>query len=86
MVNNYFSNIENKNYFFDDYQKKGDFYFMSDKNKYTENQVHIKSWEAMPDLIKLLGANVVNANINSNINFFPKVSWDILKKNFDGSK
>ena len=69
----------NQNYFFDGYQKKGDFYFMANKDTYTENYIHIKSWEFIPDAMKKYNCKIINANPESKLPFFPKCTWNEAK-------
>lgn len=73
---------KNENYFFDDYQKKDDFYYMADKKKYSENQIHILSWEFIPNALENFHTTVINANPKSNINIFPKIAWEDVKTLF----
>lgn len=71
----------NDNYFFDGYQQKGDFYYMTDKARLTETQMHIKSWEFLPDVIDEIGdIKIINANPDSKIELFPKIPWSDAKK------
>jgi len=69
----------NANYFFDGYQQKGDYYFITDQQKTTENESHIKSWEFLPDLLKKFDAAVLNANMSSRITVFRKAPWEEVK-------
>lgn len=56
---------ENPNYFYDDYQQKGDRY-----NKPNDNRVHIKAWEELSNYIENKDIEIVNCNPDSAVRFF----------------
>lgn len=62
----------NPNYFFDDYQRKGDIYHVPNPNADKGDRVHVAAWETICPSLDALGAVVVNANPQSNVKAFPK--------------
>lgn len=65
----------NFNYFFDGYQIKSDIFHMKEGNGYSENLHHQMGWRYIPDIMKYFNARVINANPNSNLELFEKMSW-----------
>lgn len=58
--------VENPNYFFDDYQQKGDRYTIPD----AEADLHYKSWVAVKRRLDELRIQVVSVNPRSRVDFF----------------
>lgn len=66
---------------FDGYLAKGGFYYMTDKARLTEIQMHIISWELLPGVIDENGdIKIIDANQDSKIELFSKISWCDVKK------
>lgn len=64
----------NPNYFFDGYQRKGDRYNIPNPRP----GLHVEAWEAAASVLRAEGVDIVNANPNSEIRFFPWVSAENL--------
>lgn len=67
----------NPNYFFDGYQRKGDRYNIPNPRP----GLHIEAWEAAASVLRAEGVEIVNANPNSEIRFFPWAPIDKLISN-----
>jgi hypothetical protein len=65
----------NPNYFFDDYQQKGDVYGQSGNANY----IHKRGWQNMPALMSEMDVYVVNANPTSKVEGFQKSTWEEAK-------
>ncbi len=59
----------NPNYFFDDYQRKGDRYHVPNSDIYPE--LHLESWRVAAEKLKAAGIVVTNANRHSKVDAFP---------------
>lgn len=54
---------------------------MTDKARLTEIQMHIISWELLPGVIDENGdIKIIDANQDSKIELFSKISWCDVKK------
>jgi hypothetical protein len=69
----------NPNYFFDDYQQKGDVYGQSPD----ANEWHKGGWQHIPEVMRGMDVHVVNANPASKVDGFQKCAWAEAKYLFD---
>jgi hypothetical protein len=67
----------NPNYFIDDYQQAGDKYGIA----LNQNLYHLKAWEYINVIMEEMEINVINANVKSQLDIFPKMTWQEAKKN-----
>lgn len=65
----------NPNYFFDDYQRKGDRYNIPNVHPEPDRATHLCSWRSLQPVLNELGVRVVNANPDSKVDAFPKVPF-----------
>ena len=70
----------NPNYFFDDYQQKGDRYNIPNVNPSPEKATHLCSWRSLQPILNNLGVRIVNANMNSKVDAFPKIPFEQAKQ------
>lgn len=63
----------NPNYFFDDYQQAGDKYNVP--NPEGMQPMHVISWEVTRDILNKFNVHVVNGNLASKLDVFPKISF-----------
>ena len=68
----------NPNYFFDDYQQKGDRYNIPNVNPSPEKATHLCSWRSLQPILNNLGVRIVNANMNSKVDAFPKIPFNSM--------
>jgi hypothetical protein len=71
----------NPNYFFNDYQQAGDKYGIA----LNQNLYHLKAWEDIDVIMKKMNINVINANEKSQLDIFPKMTWEEAKNQFYNS-
>lgn len=71
--------IQNTNYFFDEYQQKGDMFYIENQNVRTENKRHIVGWKCVKPIMENLNAIIINANPSSLLNIFYKCTWNEAK-------
>lgn len=65
----------NPNYFFDDYQRKGDKCLIPHYQPHMPSAPHSECWNSVRHSIEKAGCTVVNANPTSAINTFPKCTF-----------
>lgn len=64
--------IENPNYFFDDYQRAGDRFNIPNPNP----GLHLRAWERIAPSVRARGAEIFNTNETSAVTFFKESSVD----------
>jgi FkbM family methyltransferase len=68
--------MHNPNYFFDGYQQRGDKYNIPNPKKNAGEIIHQTSWQTISNVLYHMDVIVVNANLQSHIDAFPKCAFD----------
>lgn len=69
------------NYFFDSYMQDGEIFRMNE-DILKENELHIKAFYELSILIDKSQSSFINANLDSNVIAFPKMTWGEAKEKF----
>ncbi len=67
---------ENPNYFFEGYQQAGDKYNIPNHNTDPDQMVHRASWGHLSSVFSSHGVIVINANMQSKLDFFHKTTFE----------